>query len=204
MPSAKQVTLMNAGAVRAIDSSTNATPIVVTDASHGLSTGDRVTIISHATNTAANGTWTVTRVSANTFSLDGSVGNGVGGATGTWAEIYNPYAFAQDSEEFSLTIDTDGGGDAAMTIQVWASDQENPPDAGEARSATNQFDYVDMIDKEDGASIDGDTGFVVATADDHRHFDLNINSARWIGVIATAGTAGEVTVRLTLVPRRIA
>lgn len=67
-----------------IASSTNATPIQVnTSAAHGLSTGDLVFIADHATNTAANGLWPVTVVDADSFTLDDSVGNGVGGATGT-------------------------------------------------------------------------------------------------------------------------
>ena len=191
-------TLYSAAPIRAIDSSTNATPIVVTDASHGLVTGDRVTIISHATNTAANGTWTVTKVDANTFSLNGSVGNGVGGGTGSWAKIAASAVFTQDSSVINLTIDTDGGGDAAYTLKLWGSDSAIPPDPALAQSASNSYDFVDMIDTEDGASIDGDTGFVVATADDHRKFEANVNGMRWMGLLATAGTAGEVTATMRL------
>jgi hypothetical protein len=72
-----------------ISSSTNATPIVVTSsAAHGLATGDYVSIISHTTNTNANGVWLVgTTPTSTTFQIlqiDGSntTGNGVGGATG--------------------------------------------------------------------------------------------------------------------------
>ena len=72
-----------------ISSSTNATPIVVTSsAAHGLVTGDYVSIISHGTNTNANGVWLVgTTPTSTTFQIlqiDGSntTGNGVGGATG--------------------------------------------------------------------------------------------------------------------------
>lgn len=80
---------ISAGSVRgkgtavAIVSSTNATPIVMTTATHNYVTGQVVTIASHLVNTAANGTWKVTVLSATTFSLDGSVGVGVGAATGT-------------------------------------------------------------------------------------------------------------------------
>lgn len=70
-------------------SSTNATPIVITRNNHGLVTGDTVVITGHTVNTNANGTWTVTNLTSNTFSLDGSVGNGVGGATGTIRKITN-------------------------------------------------------------------------------------------------------------------
>jgi hypothetical protein len=67
-----------------ITNATNATPIVVTCTAHGLTTGARVTITGVTGNTSSNGTFTVTRVDANTFSLDDSVGNGAYSAGGTW------------------------------------------------------------------------------------------------------------------------
>lgn len=73
----------NAGISDSIESSTNATPIEVTMTGHAFITGDEVFICGHTTNTNANGVWTVTKTGANTLTLDGSVGNGVGGATGT-------------------------------------------------------------------------------------------------------------------------
>lgn len=66
-----------------ISSSTNASPISITCTAHGYSTGDTVVITGHTTNTEANGTWEITVTGTNTFTLDGSVGNGVGGATGS-------------------------------------------------------------------------------------------------------------------------
>lgn len=67
----------------AISSSTNATPIVVTTATdHNLSTGDAVYISDHAVNLNANQYWYVTRLTATTFSLDGSTPTAAGGATG--------------------------------------------------------------------------------------------------------------------------
>lgn len=60
-----------------ITGATNATPISIAAAAHGLVTGDQA-VVSHVQgNTAANGTWTVTVVDANNFTLNGSVGNGV-------------------------------------------------------------------------------------------------------------------------------
>ncbi len=68
---------------KSISSSTNATPISVTSTAHGYSTGDTVVVATHTINTNANGTWEITVTGANTFTLDNSVGNGTGGATGT-------------------------------------------------------------------------------------------------------------------------
>lgn len=97
-----------------ISSSTNATPIVVTTASaHGYSTGDTVFIEGHKVNTNANGRWAITVTGASTFSLNGSVGNGVGVATG----------YVQDfSVNPLLTIPDDG--DAAVVSSI------NPPIEG--------------------------------------------------------------------------
>lgn len=72
----------------AITGASNATPIVITSAGHGLSNGDQVDIAYLATNTAGNGTWTVANKTTDTFELSGSVGNGatgigIGGARST-------------------------------------------------------------------------------------------------------------------------
>lgn len=65
----------NAGQV--ITGATNATPIVITtNGSHNLTTGDSVTIDAVLGNTAANGTFVCTVLTATTFSLNVSVGNG--------------------------------------------------------------------------------------------------------------------------------
>lgn len=63
-------------AVKTMTGATNATPISVTLASHGWSTGDTVVITGATGNTAANGTWEITVTGTNTFTLDGSSGNG--------------------------------------------------------------------------------------------------------------------------------
>lgn len=197
---------MSAGVVVAIASSTNAGPIEVTTSSnHGFATGDKVTINGHLTNTAANGTWTVTKVSATKFTLDGSTGNGIGGATGCAATFIKPL-FVVDFRNIMISIATDGGGTAAATIKCVGgitdlagnepNPQKAPPDFAAARSVTNQFEFIQMIDKQSGGSgLAGDTGFVVATADDYRIFEANINGLAWISFLPTAGTAGQFTIK---------
>lgn len=69
--------------VKSITGATNASPIVVTITAHGYATGDQATIIGVLGNTAANGTWTITVLTANTFSLTGAVGNGAYTSGGT-------------------------------------------------------------------------------------------------------------------------
>src|SRR5574344_1810383 len=70
-----------------VSNATNATPIVATVVAHPFITGDKVQISGVGGNTAANGVFTITKIGVDTFSLDGSVGNGVFTTNGT-AIIY--------------------------------------------------------------------------------------------------------------------
>ncbi len=58
-----------------ITAASNASPIVITEATHGRTTGNIVVIHDVGGNTAANGTFAITKVNDNTYSLDGSTGN---------------------------------------------------------------------------------------------------------------------------------
>ncbi len=58
-----------------ITGATNATPIVITDVAHGYDTGAGVVISGVTGNTAANGTWWITKIDADSYSLDNSAGN---------------------------------------------------------------------------------------------------------------------------------
>jgi hypothetical protein len=74
-----------------ITGATNASPIVITSVNHGLSTGNTVVVQDCLGNTTANGTWTVTRLTADTFSLNDSNGTSSGTYTttpapGTWSD----------------------------------------------------------------------------------------------------------------------
>jgi hypothetical protein len=71
------------GTARSISGATNATPIVIALTGHGFLTGQRVVIAGVLGNTAANGTWTVTVVDQDHFSLNGPTGNGAYTSGGT-------------------------------------------------------------------------------------------------------------------------
>jgi len=77
-------------ATHPITGATNATPIVITSANHGLTTGEVVNISGVGGNTAANGIFTITVVDANTFQLDDSAGNGAFTSGGTWSSYSVP------------------------------------------------------------------------------------------------------------------
>jgi len=71
------------GTAQTITGATNASPIQITIANHGLGTGETVVVASVGGNTAANGTWVITVTGVNTFTLNGSTGNGAYTSGGT-------------------------------------------------------------------------------------------------------------------------
>lgn len=88
-PLTTDVVLPGQTTVKTITAASNASPISVTSTSHGFATGDVVYVANVAGNTAANGIWQVTVVDANTYTLNGSTGNGAytSGGSGTKSNV---------------------------------------------------------------------------------------------------------------------
>ncbi len=109
-----------AGKFKLINASTNATPIVIqTTTAHGYSTADVVSIAGHLTNTKANGEWTIIVTDATHFSLTGSVGNGVGGATGTVTSFVASVTIPADGDArdaASVNVATEGAADRTQLL----------------------------------------------------------------------------------------
>ncbi len=79
-----------------VTDASNASPIVITSANHGLADGNKIKINGVLQNTAANGVWTVTIIDSNRFSLTNSVGNNPYGGGGTWGRA-NDITVATDT-----------------------------------------------------------------------------------------------------------
>jgi hypothetical protein len=98
------------GDEKAITSSTDATPIVVTATSHGFIDGDYVRIYDHATNTNANGVWRVANKTPNTFELvdpetgANRAGNGAGAGSGGTARNITAQVVYLDAAQ-TATVD---------------------------------------------------------------------------------------------------
>lgn len=73
----------------AITGATNASPIVITQTGHGFANNDVVRVTGVGGNTAANSVWVAKNVTANTYELAGSSGNGAytSGGTGSRAGV---------------------------------------------------------------------------------------------------------------------
>lgn len=113
------------------------------------------------------------------------------GATGAGTPL-----FVGDCKHILVYIATDGGGDANLTVKCQGSIEDTPPTWASAQSVTNRWEYIYMNDMEDPSTnnIDGDTGFVVAGADDYRLMMVNTDGLSWLNFNVTARSEGEVTV----------
>jgi len=213
MRDTKLYTILNAIGIKTANF-TAATTDVITSNAHGLVNGNMVVLTTTDTLPAGLSTGTVYYVvqkTTNTFKLSATSGTegpavditdtGTGTHTFTMHDIGNNI-FVDDFRQAVLSFDTDGGSDAAMTVKLQGSISEDCPDFSAAQSPTNQWDYIQMVDLQDGGLVDGDTGFAVATADDNRLFEVNVNALRWINCIISGWTAGEITVKVKLYDNR--
>ena len=92
------------------------------------------------------------------------------GATWVWTNL-----LVQDFRNSVFSYATDGWTDAALTVKFQWSIQETAPDFSAAQSVTNMWDYIEVIDLQSGSAIDWDTWVAVASADDYRLFEANVN-----------------------------
>jgi hypothetical protein len=72
-----------------ITGANNANPLKITCVNHGFATGDQVVITGVLGNANANGRWTITRVDANNFTLNGRTGVGGGSYTSNTGSVHS-------------------------------------------------------------------------------------------------------------------
>lgn len=92
-----------------------------------------------------------------------------------------------------------GAGDT-VTIKVQGTVGHAVPTWGSAQSVTNIWDYIQIVDLEDGSNVDGDTGITFADANDVRQFEINTNGLRHItcNITANSDTANvAITAKLS-------
>lgn len=197
----------------AVTSSTDATPIVVTATAHGFATGDRVLIYGHTTNIAANGIFKVTRLTANTFSLQDEftgasvAGTGAGAGSGGICLKAPPIILMSDFRNIILQVGTSGS--ATVTLKVPGSagipDGASTFEPGNPRKDlvnfgatvvpdTNPYTFLQIIDLDTAGASNGATGIAVTGTDINKQYEVNINLDKWLTVIPISWTQGAITV----------
>lgn len=192
-------------------SSTDATPIVVTKNSHGYSTDDIIMLMSHTTNIAANGIYQITRVNANSFSLqnrytDANIaGTGAGAGADGILVLAPKILLVEDFTNVELQFST--ASSANMTVKIAGSqglplgshtNHGDTPNFGATISSTNPYSYLQMVNLDDNSSLDGSTGIVLTGTDVIRNYEVNTNGMKYICPIVTAWSAGTISMRFKM------
>jgi hypothetical protein len=210
MISRQEKTLYSNVTPKAVTSSTDATPIVVTATAHGFTTGDRVLIFGHTTNIAANGIYKVTVITADTFSLKDELtganiaGTGAGAGSGGLAVIAPPVLLVTDFRNIVLQVSTSGTATTTMKIagsvgKPEASSLTSPrydyPNMGATVSPANPYTFLQIVNLDTAATVNGATGIVVAGTDINNQYEVNVNVQKYLTVFPISWTQGAITVK---------
>lgn len=206
----QQYTLFNAITPVAVTSSTDATPIVVTATAHGFVTGDRVLIYGHTTNVAANGIFKVTKITANTFSLQDEftganvAGSGAGAGASGVCMIAPTVMLVADFRNVELQVGTSGTATVTFKIagsqgipgkEASGSPRFDLPNFGATVTPANPYTFLQVVNLDTGATTNGATGIVVAGADINNNYEVNTNAVKWVTVIPVSWSAGAISVK---------
>lgn len=186
---------------------TAATTDVITSAAHGLKNGDMIVLTTTDTlpaGLAINTVYFVIDKTTNTFKLS-LTANGApinitdtGTGTHTWTmHDIGRNILVQDFVTSVLSLST--AGTANFVIKFQGSIQDTCPDFSAAQTVANHWDYVEVVDLQNGAAIDGDTGITFAVADDNRLFEINYSGGlKWVNAIISSYVAGTATLKVKL------
>lgn len=212
-PQRQEITLYDNVTPVTVTSSTDATPVVVTATAHGFSTGDRVLIFGHTTNIAANGVYKITRLTANTFSLQDEftgadvAGSGGGAGSSGIAVKAPPLLLVNDFRNIILQVGTSGtatttikiAGSVGKTASANASSPRfDVPNIGAAASPSNPYSFVQIINLDTAVGVNGATGIVVAGTDINTMYEVNINMLKYLLVFPITWSAGAITIKAIL------
>lgn len=187
----------------AITSSTDATPIVVTATAHGLVTGDQVQIFGHTTNVAANGIFNVTKITANTFSIQdvntgANIAGSGGGAGSSGLLVKNPKVI--NVEDFrNVIIQYGTSGSTTATAKVAGSlgkSDGSMPNFGGTLTPANPYSFLQAIDLDTGAAVNGATGFAATGTDLQKTYEVNVNAMKFLNLLPISWTQGAISARL--------
>lgn len=179
---------------------------IITSVAHGLKDSDMIVLTT--TNTLPAGlslaiVYIVEQATTNTFKLKKKSDNthpnitDIGTGIHTWT--IHDVGYSTNVEYYThkeISLDSDGGGDAAMVVKFQGSIQKDEPDFSAAQSVSNQWEYIRVKDLQSGDYVAGDTGITFSSADDYRMFNIESNNIKWINAIISSWTAGEITVKI--------
>lgn len=201
-----EITILNQTASSAAFTVANATDIF-TSAAHGLSNGDIINVANSGgalpTGLSASTNYFIITATTNTFQVSTTVGGSAvdmsddGSGTNTWYLLDRPAVI--DVSSYSTAIISVSSADSVdLVLKFAGAISDTAPDFFLAQSTTNRYDFLDLIDREDLASIDGDTGFDTGGTDLQRVFQLDVRGLKWLSARTLDFVIGTLVIKCKL------
>lgn len=109
----------------------------------------------------------------------------------------NGAGIAMDVTDYRhLVLALNSTSSAAMVINVQGSIQEAQPTWASAASPTNQWAYVQIINLDDQSTVNGTTGITLSGTDIAKMYEVNTNGIKWVNLIVSSYSAGQLYARL--------
>lgn len=186
---------------------TAATTGILSCATHGLSAGDKIQVTTSAGDlpsglSVSTDYFVIEPVAAGTFKISAtSSGPAVtiadaGSGTHT-LHVKSKVQMISNFRHAILTMHTADSANFTAKVQI---SMQSDVDFESAATATNRWEYVQIVDREDGSTFDGDTGFSLdpAGTDDNRQFAINQDGGGLVCIDITSWTAGNLDARVSL------
>lgn len=181
---------------------------IVTCAAHGFVTGDKIRVTTSGADLPAGlatGTdYYIVKIDANTFYLSSTLSDSsthrvditdAGSGTHT-LHLKSKQILVKDLDHITLSLAT--ANSANFTTKIKTSEQDDV-DFEAAASPTNNWTYVQLVNKEGGGTVDGNTGIqqLNAGTDEQKRFVVNVDMAVWIYAEISSWVAGTLTLKLS-------
>ena len=100
----------------------------------------------------------------------------------------------------TLTIASTGisGDSYTVKVQGGIGNAAEAPDFSAAQSPSNIWDYIQIIDLQNGAAVNGDTG-VTMTTNDVRLFAVNVDTLSFVGATISGKTDADDSGKITVI-----
>lgn len=197
-------TVINAAALTA--EFTAATSDIITSNTHGLVSGDVVTVSNSGGalpgGLSASTYYWVVKIDADTFYLATSENatsyvNITNTGSGTHTFIREQVTKGINVSDYRhVTVQIDSAASTTAGIKSMGSVTYTYPDFSQAQSTSNNYDYVGMIDLQNATGIDGDTGLSFSNSEDHRLLSINTDGLTSISFKTSGFSAGTLVVKV--------
>ena len=112
----------------------------------------------------------------------------------------------QSFRNIVLQIDTSGsfngtikmGGSLGKMKEDVVLPKDDTPNFGGTPAKTNPYQFVQLIDLDTAAAVNGATGITSAGTDLHKQYEINVNGLKYFCPVLTAWTAGVISMKVQL------